>query len=406
MQSTLLLMWKPSPCLDCGPDTVSHIGHRFGIVFEEFFEPLNRLSGFIWRGIGPLFLLLPWEYVALFGFSLMRLLGLARFTHIPDTHDNLRTRALWESAKKRGITLREFRLFGMPETGVFVARSGRHIRIFEGLPRPRPILNWRAHHMDNKWLLKQWCLRAGIPVAKGAVCRSPEEAVSAFRLLTPPVIVKPHLGSRSRHTTIHIRDESTLLTAFKKAKQLSPRVIVEEELVGDVYRGTLIGKRVVGVMRREMASVLGDGASSIRSLVEKENARKERKGPIFHEIPKDTEADEELARQSFTWDSILPRGVRATLSQKASRSFGASTTDVTDITHPDIIVLLENLAEIIDDDVIGVDFIVSDITRSWKEQTRCGVIECNSLPFIDLHHYPLNGSPRDVAGALWGLVFP
>jgi len=61
---------------------------------------------------------------------------------------------------------------------------------------------------------------------------------------------------------------------------------------------------------------------------------------------------------------------------------------------------------------VGADFIIEDITKSWKEPARaggeqhCGIIECNSLPFIDLHHYPLFGRPNNIAGKLWDLVLP
>ena len=49
---------------------------------------------------------------------------------------------------------------------------------------------------------------------------------------------------------------------------------------------------------------------------------------------------------------------------------------------------------------------VEDITKSWREKQHCGIIECNSLPFIDLHHYPLFGKPNNIAGKLWDLVLP
>jgi hypothetical protein len=47
-----------------------------------------------------------------------------------------------------------------------------------------------------------------------------------------------------------------------------------------------------------------------------------------------------------------------------------------------------------------------DIKKSWVETPRCGVIECNSLPFIDLHHFPLQGKPRNIAAAVWNVIFP
>ena len=81
--------------------------------------------------------------------------------------------------------------------------------------------------------------------------------------------------------------------------------------------------------------------------------------------------------------------------------------------------MLEHVAKFLNDPLIGVDFIIEDITKSWREPARnassitgaggeqhSGIIECNSLPFIDLHHYPLFGQPNNIAGKLWDLVLP
>ena len=68
--------------------------------------------------------------------------------------------------------------------------------------------------------------------------------------------------------------------------------------------------------------------------------------------------------------------------------------------------MLEHIGKFLKDPLVGVDFIMEDITKSWKEQNLSGIIECNSLPFIDLHHYPLFGKPNNVASKLWDLVMP
>ena len=105
-------------------------------------------------------------------------------------------------------------------------------------------------------------------------------------------------------------------------------------------------------------------------------------------------------------DSVIEKGRVITFSQKTSRGCGGTTTEVTSITHPDNREMLEQVGKFLGDPLIGVDFIMEDITKSWKEEQHCGVIECNSLPFIDLHHYVMFGKPDNVAGALWDLVLP
>lgn len=410
-------------CPDCGPATVSHWVERVSAISEWILSPLEKPFGpirrsFVWtlRRLHP-------EYLAIAFFHILAALRLGTITRDLDDRDNLRTKALWESAKKRGIEMREVRLFGKYETNFFVARYGNLLPIvFDGLPRPNYIARPHPQHsnvlenvgmssesldwMDDKGIMKKKFATAGIPVARGGTCFRLDSALKIFREVGPPLITKPNSGSRSRHTTVHIMNETELADAFRKAKELSPWVMVEEELQGMVYRGTVIGGNVVGVIRREFPFVTGNGKSTIRQLVGEENKNPLREGPVFHTIPMNEEVSEELAYAGLSWDRVPKKGQYVRLHQKMSRSFGAPTTDVTDITHPDNIALLEKTAEVLKDSVFGVDFIIGDISKSWREQKACGVIECNSLPFIDLHHYPFYGVPRDAAGELWKLIFP
>jgi len=298
----------------------------------------------------------------------------------------------------------EFRLG--PVKDLFIARHNGETRCFDGLPRPVGPEAESLYWMDNKPMMRKRFAEAGIPIAKGDSCFSEKRGLEIFNSLRKPVITKPYSGSRSRHTTIHIDTVEKFLRAFRNAKVLSPSVLIEEELTGFVFRGTLIGGKLVGVCRREPPHVIGDGISTIQALVEKENRRPERQGPIFHHIAAGPEAEAELLRQKLAWDSIPQKGTLVTFNQKVSRGIGASTSDMTDTIHPENKKLLEYIGTILKDPLVGVDFIMEDASRPWQEQERCGVIECNSLPFIDLHHFPLNGTPRNVAGALWDIIFP
>jgi hypothetical protein len=48
---------------------------------------------------------------------------------------------------------------------------------------------------------------------------------------------------------------------------------------------------------------------------------------------------------------------------------------------------------------------IADMSRSWEEQPDAGVIECNSMPFIDVHHRVVSGKQINVAEYLWREVF-
>ncbi len=385
-------------CVDCGGAQVNHTLTYISILLGALVEPWTN-----WMGN-----LIPESAFDWMGPSLTKtltFLKLGKITYEPKEDDSGRTRVLWEEAIKRGIKMYEFRLFGIGHD-IFVSDYKGDKMFFDVLPRPKIYNTKGLEWMDNKGKMKEHFGKAGIKIAKGGVTHSIKNALKIFNSLDKPVITKPNLGSRSRHTTTHLSTEEEFLVGFKKARQLSPWVMIEEELSGYVFRGTVIGEKLIAVLRREPAYVIGDGVHNIKELIEIENKNPKRDGKIFHQLSLDGEAIKELTHWGHTGDTIPKKDEIITLGQKTSRAVGGGITDVTDVVHPDNKELLEQVAKVLDDPLIGVDFIMDDVSVSWRDQPRCGVIECNSAPFIDLHHFPLIGKPHNVASALWDIVYP
>ncbi len=387
-------------CKDCEPAQEIHSIAYMSVVFGWIDQPLFDLMEMIFKNTAEALS----NKISLPFFKLMTFLKLGYYTDEPDEKDTWRTKCFWDEAKRRGIKMREFHL-GPIRDGFVAEYKGKTI-LFDGLPRPGLKDSASLKWMDNKGTMKIKFLKEGIPVAPGGVAFTQKTALKIFNNVTKPVITKPNLGSRSRHTMIHINTEEALIIGFKKAKKLSPLVVIEEELSGDLFRCTLIGGKLVGVVRRDQPSVKGDGNHTLQELLNEENKRPERKGPIFHEIPIDKEAHAELQRQNISLTDIPEKDRVVTFSQKTSRGCGGTTTEVTDIIHPDNKEMLEHVGRFLQDPLVGVDFIIGDITKSWKEEKHSGIIECNSLPFIDLHHYVMFGKSNNVAGKLWDLVLP
>ncbi len=397
---------KKQTCPDCGEYPVHHRIARWTALTDSIvtriFAPLDRISGkfaFLLNG-GHL------DRMALPAFRLLATMKLGKLRMEAADDDTHRTKLLWEAAERRGMAMHQFRLLDRSDgTSFFAVYSNGKVRAFEGLPRPvrgsSPSLSW----MDNKAILKKKFTAAGIPMAQGGSCRTFEDALRIFKKIGPPAITKPHLGSRSRHTTVHIMNEDELKVGFKKAKKLSPWVIVEQELQGFLFRVLLVNKKVAAITRREPPHVVGDGKHAVRELVENENRNPRRGGPTFNPLRFDEAAGRELARQGLSWDAVPEIGRMVTLHTYISRFYGGSTSDFTERAHPDNIALFEHIGATLDDSLVGVDFIIGDMERSWREQKLCGVIECNSLPNIDLHHDVLYGENRDVAGMLLELAF-
>jgi len=396
-------MQKP-PCPDCGSTPVNH---KFEKV-KTFIDHTNeQYLAFLSRLVSRLGFMEP--YAEKFALPLLKMsvaLGLGKINTGPKDYDIKRTKVLWEAAREYGIQLRKFELFGNP-TQIFWATYQGINMVFMGLPRPRGWISQSFDWMDNKYILGEKLIAAGMPAPKGAKAWTEKQALKLFGELRKPLIIKPILGSLSRHTSLHLNTMEEFLNGFRKAKQISAWVMVQEELEGlGIYRPTIIGGKLVGIVNKEPPHVVGTGSDTVKHLVDQENARPQRQGPIFHFIPTDEAASKYLNAQGWRWDSVPEPGKVIVFSDKTSRTIGGSITDYTDTAHPDNIALFEKIGRLLNDPIIGIDFIIGDMKKSWKEQERCGVIECNSLPFIDLHDYPLNGTPRHPARDIWKLAYP
>lgn len=398
----MALIQEPPACAECGSDPVHHGSTYATVAIDGLMRPFvasgtavsTLMSGIISGiedAIGPAMV----DGMLAVGWGILR--------EHSDEKTMLLAQMLWKEAGERGISMREFRPFGLPRN-LFLAEfpSGRRIA-FEGIPTP-PSGVTRVWWMDDKAVLKRKFKKSGFPVADGGSAFTLHTAQQIFRRLVPPVIVKPHSGSGSRHTTLHIAEERELERAFRVAKQLAPFAVVEEELVGPVYRATVVDGVFVASLRRDQPQVVGNGKHNVTELVAEANRHPARGGPYFSPIRLNEAGLAELAWQGLAPESVPENGRRVMLHQKVNWSVGGTTTDVTDETHSDNRELFEAVAKALRSPIVGIDFIITDMARSWKKEPRAGIIECNSMPFFDNHHLPFEGKPRNVAAAIWDMV--
>lgn len=389
-------MSEKQRCLACGNNQVSHTLSWLSQTTSVFSSPvhvwlsrsfLSRLAAAI---TNPLLNFFVWLY---------SFLGVLKVNNDPSKTVNQRGKVLWQEALRRGIPMHNFYAFGKIVDLYGATVQGKKI-YFNGLPRPLRTPKNSEWWLDDKALFKKTLQDAGLPVARGGVFSRFSPLLNKFKELEKPVIIKPRLGSRGRHTTTHIYTEEDLKKAFESAKQLCHWVILEEHLVGSVYRGTIINGKVAGVLRGDPPRITGDGNSSITRLIEIKN---------FHKPTgvKDVVLTEEhknfLARLGLNFESILPNNQTIDLLEKIGVSYGGCAAEVTSITHPETIKILEKAAAVVADPIIGFDFIIKDISRNPDEQ-KWGIIECNGLPFINLHYDPIEGSTNNVAQPLWDYV--
>ena len=239
----------------------------------------------------------------------------------------------------------------------------------------------------------------GLPVPRQALVYRLRRAQRAAERIGWPVVVKPLNANHGRGVTTDINDKDQLEKAYDKAKEHSDGIIVETFLPGLDHRLLVVNGELVAAAKRVPAHVVGDGNASVEALIDRVN-EDPRRG-IGHEkvltrISLDTAAQRMLAQLKYDGGSVPAKGEVVYLQPTANLSTGGTAVDVTDVIHPDNKRMAERAILALGLDVGGVDFITTDITRSYRE-VGGGICECNAAPGFRMHVAPSEGEPRDVA---------
>lgn len=261
---------------------------------------------------------------------------------------------------------------------------------------------------DEKAQSKMHLQKSGIPVPYGFVVSTLEEAISAFNSIDGSVVVKPDVGNHGNGSTIDVETLKQLETAFQIAKDMYPRVIVEEYVKGFDFRLLVIDGILVAAARREPAHVIGDGESSIHQLINKTNLDPRRgfgHEKVLTRIDVDSMTKKILTSRGLQLSSIPATGETVYLKATANLSQGGTATDVTDEVSPDIRLMAERAAGVIGLDCVGVDALALDISLPLGP-SGIKVVEVNAAPGFRMHLEPTHGKPRMVAKPFVDMLFP
>ena len=244
-----------------------------------------------------------------------------------------------------------------------------------------------------------------MPVPEGRIVDSPADAWEAAEDIGLPVVVKPSDGNHGRGVSTELMTREEVEAAFKLADDEGSCVIVERFVRGNEHRLLVVGGRLAAAARGESVSLVADGHSMIRKLIDEQINTDPRRG-IGEDFPLSlVDLDEypaarfELARQGYTADSIPASGTQVLIQRNGNVAF-----DVTDLVHPDIAATVSLAARIIGLDIAGVDLVVEDISRPLAEQGGA-IVEINAGPGLLMHLKPASGKPRPVGRAIVDSLF-
>jgi cyanophycin synthetase len=252
----------------------------------------------------------------------------------------------------------------------------------------------------NKPVVLSILQREGICVPKFAECdiHGIESAERIVQEIGKKCVVKPANGTGAGvAVTAGIEATWDLLKAAALASIFGRRILVEELIRGDVYRLLYLHGELLDAVVRKPPTVTGDGRSSIRALVEQENALRVEKGSERAQCPLKIDLDMTncLREQNLSLASVPGEGQIVRVKTVVNENRGWENESATEVLSKSIIIEGARAANAIGVKMAGVDIITCDPSVSLSESGGA-VIEVNTTPGY-YYHYMKRDKPFPVA---------
>jgi cyanophycin synthetase len=205
-----------------------------------------------------------------------------------------------------------------------------------------------------------------------------------------PVVVKPADLDGGRGVFACLRDEQAVRKAYAAARGLSQCILVEQYVPGQDYRLQVYRGNVFWTVLRRPAYVTGDGTTTVEALIHRTNLERKEPppDPMIEQGVKPIMIDDELHDwlhyQGLTLTSVPAVGRQVRLHGAANVSAGGTREAILHKVHPDNLALAIHAARVLRLDLAGIDLLIPDIARSWKEG-GAAICEVNSQPQLSAH---------------------
>lgn len=254
--------------------------------------------------------------------------------------------------------------------------------------------------MENKVVTKKILQINDIKVPHGSEFDNIDDAISEIdNFINKPIVIKPKSTNFGTGISIFPKgaNKEDIKRAFEIAFKYDNTVLVEEFISGKEYRFLVIGDKVVGILHRVPANVVGNGEKSIRQLVEIKNQSPLRgkgyKTPL-EKINLDESAALFLKHRGLDFDYIPKKDEIVYLRENSNISTGGDSIDYTDDIPQKFKDIAVRASKSIGANICGVDMMIDDYTN---ESSQYAIIELNFNPAIHIHSYPYIGKEREVA---------
>lgn len=286
-----------------------------------------------------------------------------------------------------------------------LTKNGKSINYFNGLNTISGSLQ-----ASNKHRIKQILTKHHIPTPKSYLWEKNDTVDKNLSNITNslkfPLVIKPIYGTEGNGVFTNIdtppeiissvtdiddegiilfvdtdktlyRGLNNLLNVVYKSVYTQTDILIEEQMTGFVHRILIYKNDVIGIVKRYPPTIVGDGVTSLGSLIDKFQTA--------HEFPVKTINWKNNKLNGYAASDIVPSGVRIILSQTVNYHNGASSENI-DVSkvHPANIALFQKINKVVGLDLNGIDYITHDLSIPYYEYGF--VIEVNAYPGLISHH--------------------
>jgi len=311
-------------------------------------------------------------------------------------------------AWRRGIDVK-FYTIENPENKLLIRYSlsynGKTIDFNSSLSEQLPKETYEI--CQNKDLTKKYLTAQGIRVPKGEKITketSLDYISNLANKLGYPIVMKPVSANAGKGVFSNIIDEQMLVETFNHlTNDLGyDEIIIEEFIKGEEHRLLSVGDKIVGVVKRVPANVVGDGKHTIKQLIRAKNKAKKTNPVIYKKgITIDIELKDQVKENGYNLEDVLEDGKQLFLRTKSNISAGGDPIEVMDEIDNSVLEMGQAATKAIPGiELGGIDMLID------PETNEKAIIEVNTKPMIGLHVFPEKGKPRDVVKDIIDYYFP
>lgn len=248
----------------------------------------------------------------------------------------------------------------------------------------------------NKYFTNKILEKAGFPVPKAIWVHGSElndnKWIEKIAGLTFPLVAKPLDEGKFGHDVLcNIQTVAQLETYLKTHAPRHPFILIEEFHANlKAYRVLVFNGRVIGVIQRTPAQIIGDGAHTVQELIDISNQERMKQSDTLGPIRIDDECHIRLSELAIDEYYIPKANECITLCYTCNASRGGTYASLGKKIAKENRMMLVKAARALNLKLVGFDVQCADIMQPIEGSAGV-IIESNDSPSVRIHEHALEG---------------